>query len=154
VVTTLPLLELSLSDSAAELARDLDVEGLFARAKEATDHAYAPYSTLRIGAALLATNGEIITAGNVENGSYGLTICAERAAVVRAVAQGHRNFVAIAVAADTDRVHTLASCGACLQVLGEFDPDDKLLVVFPEGALLRVARLSELMPVPFRLQPE
>lgn len=146
--------EVSTADDARELARDVDVAALYARAQTATERAHAPYSKFRAGAALLTRDGEIVTGCNVENVSYGLTICAERAAVARAVAEGHRDFVAIAVATGTDRVHTVASCGACLQVLAEFDPDETLLVIFPEGDVLRVTRLAELLPVRFRLDTD
>jgi cytidine deaminase len=143
--------EVSIAEDAREIARDVDVDALYASALTAAERAYAPYSKFRAGAALLTRDGEIVTGCNVENCSYGLTICAERAAVARAVSEGHRDFVAIAVAPDTDRVHTVASCGACLQVLAEFDPDETLLAIFPEGDVLRVTLLSELLPVRFRL---
>lgn len=113
--------------------------------------AYAPYSGFSVGAALLTESGHVISAGNVENGSYGLTICAERAAVVRALAEGHRDFRAIAVAGNTQQVETLASCGACLQVLAEFDVAGRLEVVFPDEGRLRVELLQDLLPVQFRL---
>jgi cytidine deaminase len=145
---------LDISDAAAPFAHDVDPEALFRRAHEARDRAYAPYSQLRIGAALLTSTGDVFTAGNVENGSYGLTICAERAAVARAVAEGQTDLVAIAVSGDTERVHTLACCGACLQVLAEFDPAGRLVVAFPSGDVLRVTLLRELLPVQFRLRPE
>lgn len=148
------VVELSISDRAADVARRLNLEHLFGRAGQAADRAYAPYSSSRVGAALLVGDGEIITAGNVENSSYGLTICAERSAVAGAVAHGHRDFVAIAVAAKTDRVRTVAPCGACLQVLAEFDPDNLMVVIFPEGEALRVMLLAELLPVRFRFQSE
>jgi cytidine deaminase len=133
--------------------RSFDPEQLYQLAEKARADAYAPYSNFTVGAALLTTSGRIITAGNVENASFGLTICAERSAVVHALAVGQRDFFAIAVAGDTDRVHTLAPCGACLQVLAEFDMHDDLQVVFPEGDELRVEPLSRLLPVRFRLHP-
>jgi len=145
------LVELSVSDLAAEAARPLDLEGLYAEAQGVVDRAYAPYSGLRVGAALLEKGGEVITGANVENGSYGLTICAERAAVVRAVAQGHSDFLAIAVAGADPRVRTLACCGACLQVLAEFDRGQSLVVLFPDDGLLRIALLAELLPTRFSL---
>lgn len=148
-MSPLRLLETSISDPVRELVRRLDIEALYARAGVARERAYARYSKFGVGAALLTKDDNIVTAGNVENASYGLTICAERAAVVRAVAEGHRNFAAIAVAASDDRTQSLVPCGACLQVLSEFDPDKKLVVIFPEDDLLRVALLSELLPVRF-----
>jgi cytidine deaminase len=144
--------KLSVSDCALEKAGHLDIEALYARASDARERAYAPYSGFRVGAAVLTRSGEVITAGNVENGSYGLTICAERAAVVRAIAEGHDDFDALAIAGDTDRAHTISPCGACLQVLAEFDPNEMLLVAYPDGDVLRVVCLRELLPVRFRLQ--
>ena len=143
--------EISVADDAREFASGIDVEALYAHAQAAAGRAYAPYSEFRAGSALITDDGEIITGCNVENCSYGLTICAERSAVARAVSEGHRTFAAIAVATDTDRVHTVASCGACLQVLAEFDRDETLLVIFTEGDVLRVTRLVDLLPIRFRL---
>ena len=133
---------------------DLDMDALYRRAEDARTRAYAPYSGFYVGAALLAADGSVITAGNVENGSYGMTICAERAAVVRAVAEGHSRFRAIVIAAASDDVHTAAPCGACLQVLAEFDQDERLVVAFPQGGSLQAWRLTDLLPVRFRLDPE
>ncbi len=152
--TMSPLLELSISAAAREYAESLDVAGLYERASAAIDRAHAPYSGFRVGAAVLTESGRTITGSNVENGSYGLTICAERVAIVRAVAEGHTDLAAISVATDSDRVQTVAPCGACLQVMAEFDPDDRLVVAFPERGQLRVACLSDLLPVRFRLETD
>lgn len=127
---------------------------LYAAAQQARGAAYAPYSGFTVGAALLTSTGQVYLAGNVENSSYGLTICAERAAAVQAVAHDDRHFTAIAVAGDTDRVETVASCGACLQVLAEFVHGGDMDVVFPDAGTLRVVPLSQLLPVRFRLRPQ
>lgn len=119
-------------------------------AKEATSFAHAPYSNFRVGAALLTRSGEVVTGSNVENVSYGLTICAERAAIVRAVGEGHREFRAIAVAVDPDAGASGVCCGACLQVLAEFDRDEELIVIYPYAGVTQTKRLSELLPVRFR----
>ncbi|KAM8899454.1 cytidine deaminase isoform 2-T2 [Spinachia spinachia] len=94
------------------------VQELVSKCLQARDMAYCPYSRFPVGAALLTAEGAIITGCNVENASYGLTVCAERTAVQRAVAEGHRRFTAIAVTCDIkDRF--VGPCGACRQVLME-----------------------------------
>src|SRR6478609_7284214 len=95
-------------------------DDLFEKAAIARLSAYAPYSDFRVGAALLTESGKVFTGGNVENISYGLTICAERAAVFAAVQAGEREFKAIAIVADTGE--PISPCGACRQVLAEFSP--------------------------------
>ncbi|HWJ42004.1 MAG TPA: cytidine deaminase [Solirubrobacterales bacterium] len=146
-------IQLSVSDAARERIAGIDVEALFERAREAMRYAYAPYSRFRVGAAILTEDGDVVGGSNLENSSYGLTICAERAAVARAVSEGHRRFRAIAVAVEGDGGTPAvgASCGACLQVLSEFSPGGDLVVAYPEGDSLQVASLSDLLPVRFSL---
>jgi cytidine deaminase len=106
-------------------------ERLLAAAREAATRAYAPYSHFPVGAAALVADGEVVVGANVENASYGLTVCAERTAVVTAAAAGHRSILAVAVTAP--RVAKVTPCGACRQVLNEFKPKDRDLVVILEG---------------------
>jgi cytidine deaminase len=122
---------------------------LVAAARAARERAYAPYSGFRVGAALLTDQGDVITAANVENASYGLAICAERAAVVAAVAAGNRRFEAIAVAGNGP--DPVTPCGACRQVLREFPrgPDLEVLCAGEHGDALLTTTLGSLLPDSF-----
>jgi homotetrameric cytidine deaminase len=124
---------------------------LVERARKAAQHSYSPYSKFRVGAALQLTNGEIVTGTNVENVSFGLTICAERAALVRAVSQFGPEIRVAAVA--VANLIGLASppCGACRQVLAEFILPDAP-VVFPLADRMRRMAFSELLPLGFEMK--
>src|SRR5687767_4372971 len=115
-------------------------------ARAARRNAYAPYSDFPVGAALLDNEGRIFTGVNVENASYGLTTCAERAAIAKAISEGARSFRAIAVAGPTDE--PCPPCGSCRQILHEFAPH--LQVVISEAAgEPRILPLSVLLPEAF-----
>lgn len=114
-------------------------------ARTARARAYAPYSDFAVGAAVETQEGSIITGANVENASFGLTICAERAAIVRAIAEGHRAFRAVAVAGP-DGVDT-APCGTCRQFIAEFDPDMPVTFTSSDGVVHTT--LSKLLPFAF-----
>lgn len=118
---------------------------LIKKSIEAAKQAYAPYSKFLVGAALVASDGRIFTGCNVENISYGLTICAERNAVFAAVAAGCRGFTKIVIATDT--AEPASPCGACRQVLAEFNPDLEIVLATFQGKSVRF-RLSELLPRP------
>ncbi len=117
-----------------------------ALAREARDRARAPYSRFRVGAALKTRTGEIVTGCNVENASYGLTICAERVAVFKAVSEGLDDFDVIAVVADSKRL--TPPCGPCRQILWEYCGDVLVHMSDLKGRS-RTMRLSELLPMPF-----
>ena len=122
----------------------MDYEELIAKAMEARGKAYAPYSDFAVGAALLTRSGRIYTGCNVENASYGLSICAERVAVFKAVSEGEHDFEAIAVVTDKG----VTPCGACRQVLLEFGEDIQVIVADDAGGY-RVFGLQELLPEAF-----
>ena len=113
---------------------------------EARKAAYAPYSQFAVGAALLAQDGRVFTGCNVENSSYGLSVCAERIAVFKAVSEGVREFSAIAIVADTKE--PVSPCGACRQVLAEFSPNLMVIMSNLEKEQ-QLKSLSELLPYPF-----
>ena len=120
---------------------------LIAKAKEAMTKAYAPYSHFQVGAALLAKDGRVFTGCNVENATYGATICAERTAVTKAVSEGVREFEKIAIVASSGDY--AAPCGICRQVLAEFMPEGKVLLYSEEKGMVTYT-VRELLPMGFR----
>jgi cytidine deaminase len=133
-----------------ELTPDM-LQRLKTQATEAAERAYAPYSKFRVGAALLLESGAIVTGANVENGSYGLTICAERSAVVRAVAEHGPGMRLIACAVTNLNQAASPPCGACRQVLDEFMlPDAR--VIFRGKSDWENYSFDEVMPHRFKLR--
>jgi len=121
-------------------------QDLLHAALAAREHAFAPFSKFQVGAAVEDIDGRIHTGCNVENATYGLTICAERVAIFKAVSEGARKFRAVAVAADTD--HLTPPCGACRQILWEFCGDVEIALVNPRGKT-ETHQLKDLFPKPF-----
>ena len=121
-------------------------------AEKARENAYAPYSHFRVGAALLCENGKVYTGCNVENVSYGGTICAERTAILKAVSEGERDFTAIAItgAKEGEKGEFCAPCGVCRQFLAEFCRGETD-VILGSTEKLSVYKLSELLPLGFSL---
>jgi cytidine deaminase len=128
---------------------DSDRDRLVAAAAAARDHAVAPYSKFHVGAALLAEDGRIFTGVNVESASYGLTVCAERTAVFKALSEGARRFAAIVVA--TDEPRPTPPCGACRQVLWD-QAGDLWVILHSVRGPREEMRLSALLPRPFEFK--
>lgn len=119
---------------------------LVAAARDARARAYAPYSHFPVGAAIQLADGRIFAGSNVESASYGLTMCAERVALFKAVSDGARSFSAVAVVADTDA--PTPPCGACRQVLWEHCGDVPVVIANLHGIAAEI-RLRDLLPLPF-----
>lgn len=122
------------------------LEKLINVARAAMEKAYSPYSNFPVGAALISKEGNVYSGCNVENASYGLTCCAERVAIFKAVADGIKHFKAIAIIANTDMPCT--PCGACRQVMSEFAPDMEVYMVSKKGNYIK-AKVTELLPGSF-----
>ena len=136
-------------NTETELAAPMDA--LFEEARKAAENSYSPYSKFKVGAALRLTNGEIVTGTNVENTSFGLTICAERSALVQAVSRFGPGIRVEAIAVTNLNESASPPCGACRQVLAEFVLPDAP-VVFPFAGGMRTMAFSELMPVAFDMK--
>lgn len=121
-------------------------DSLIAAARSAREYAYAPHSGFRVGAALVAEDGTVVTGCNVESASYGLTMCAERVAIFKGVSEGRTRFTAVAVVADTDRL--TPPCGACRQLLWEFAPQATVTLANLKG-LTATYTAKELIPYGF-----
>lgn len=129
----------------------MDYQKLIARAVEAKQHAYVPYSHFRVGAALLTAGGRIYTGCNVENVSFSATNCAERTAVYKAVSEGEREFTAIAVNGDNNDY--LPPCGVCRQVLAEFcDLGTFQVILANDEEHYQVVTLDKLLPGAFSIE--
>lgn len=126
----------------------MDNTQLIKLAQEAAKKAYAPYSNFKVGAALLCKSGNVYTGCNVENSSYGASNCAERTAVFKAVSEGERDFVKIAIVSEKGGL--TFPCGICRQVLSEFMPNGSMVLYSDEQGIKEFA-LNELLPYAFKL---
>ncbi len=124
----------------------MDVSDLAAAAGAAREQAVADFSGFRVGAALQAADGSVITGCNIENASYGLTICAERVAIFKALSEGHRAFSRLVVVADTDS--PTPPCGACRQIIWEFCGDCEVILANLTAITARL-QMKDLLPLPF-----
>ncbi len=125
--------------------RDEDMKELVKKAREARGNSYSPYSSFAVGAAVRTKSGRVFQGCNIENCSYGLTVCAERVAVFNAVSEGECDLEALAIFTEADDL--TPPCGACRQVLAEFSEELVIILANPKGE--RELRLSELLPMPF-----
>lgn len=124
---------------------ELEIQKLMDCAIKARENAYSPYSHFAVGAALLCEDGTLFEGCNIENASYGLTNCAERTAIFKAVSEGHTKFKALAVVADTDG--PCAPCGACRQVMAEFKIP--LIIMGNLMGNIKIVTIEELLPFSF-----
>jgi cytidine deaminase len=123
-----------------------EYDALIAGARQARENAHAPFSGFRVGAALRAQSGRVFTGCNVENATLGLTCCAERVAIFKAISEGERGFDAIAVVADTDTL--TPPCGSCRQIIWEFCGDVPVILANLKDKI-ETTRASALLPKPF-----
>jgi len=123
-----------------------DIDTLINAAKDARERAYAPYSQFRVGAALLSASGRIYTGCNIENASYGASVCAERVAIFKAISEGEKSFSTIAVISD-DKDYVFP-CGICRQVIWEFNCDADIMVCTASGCWQHYS-IKELLPHAF-----
>ena len=128
----------------------MDINELINKAKNAREHSYSPYSRFKVGAALKTKNGMVFTGCNIENSSYGLSICAEREAIFKAISAGERDLDTIAVVTDSDKLTT--PCGACRQVMWEFSKDMTVVVANLKGEK-KEFKIKELLAHPFGKDP-
>ena len=124
---------------------ELEIQKLMDCAIKARENAYSPYSHFAVGAALLCEDGTLFEGCNIENASYGLTNCAERTAIFKAVSEGHMKFKALAVVADTEG--PCAPCGACRQVMAEFKIP--LIIMGNLMGNIKIVTIEELLPFSF-----
>jgi cytidine deaminase len=123
-----------------------DLEELVRAARQARDRAIAPYSRFKVGAVLETADGALVTGCNIENATFGLTMCAERVALFKALSEGHRNFSRVVVVADTKT--PTPPCGPCRQLLWEYAGDAEV-VLANAGGVCATYRVIDLLPVPF-----
>jgi cytidine deaminase len=128
------------------MPNDMFETRLWEAAKAARENAHAPFSNFKVGAALETSDGELIGGCNVENATYGLTVCAERVAIFKAISEGKKKFTRVCVVTDTEK--PTSPCGACRQLLWEFCRDIEVVLGNLQGVQLR-KKMSELFPLPF-----
>ena len=124
----------------------IDYSALVKKAQSAKKYSYSPYSKFRVGAAVLSTSGKVFTGCNIENSSFGLTVCAERTALFKAISEGTRKFKAIAIASDASGF--ISPCGACRQVILDLASGIDVIMSDSRGET-KIVKARELLPYPF-----
>ena len=128
---------------------EIDYNLLMEKAKEASKTSYSPFSKFAVGAGVLAKSGKMYGGCNVENSSFGMTICAERCAIVKALSEGEKEILAVAIySPNQDECYP---CGACIQVMYEFQGDEDLKVITEQDGKLNIRKLSEFLPYGFKI---
>lgn len=131
------------------MVEKLNIDFLIEKAKSVLKNSYAPYSGVHVAAAVLTRNNSVFLGVNVENASYGLTICAERSAISAMVTAGEREPIAVAIVTDLD--NPIPPCGACRQVIAEFNPESTIIMHSVKTGETIIKSLKELFPNPFSL---
>lgn len=128
---------------------EIDFKNLMDKAKDASQKSYSPFSRFAVGAAVMCASGKIYSGCNVENSSFGLTICAERCAIFKAISEGEHEILAVAIySPNSDSCYP---CGACRQVMFEFQGDEEISVVTENFGELEIKKLSYFLPCGFRI---
>lgn len=128
---------------------NIDYELLMNKAKEASKYSYSPFSKFAVGAAVLMSNGSIYTGCNIENSSFGMTICAERCAIFKAVSEGQKEVLAVAIYSPNE--DDCYPCGACRQVMFEFQGENEISVITESQGNLITRKMSDFLPYGFRI---
>lgn len=129
---------------------EIDYKLLMDKAKEASQRSYSPFSKFAVGAGVLAKSGKMYGGCNVENSSFGMTICAERCAITKAISEGEKEIVAVAIySPNQDECYP---CGACIQVMFEFQGEQEVEVVTEEKEKLNIRKLREFLPYGFKIE--
>lgn len=127
----------------------MDYDFLLKKAIEASENAYAKYSDFRVGACVLAGSGKVYLGCNVENASYGLTVCSERNAIANAIVNGEKEILAVAIYAP--KMENCLPCGACRQVIHEFQKENEIEIITQVGNGYKITKLNQLLPEGFTL---
>ncbi len=128
---------------------DYDYNILMNKARDASKMSYSPFSKFAVGAAVLAKSGTIYTGCNIENSSFGMTICAERCAIFKAISEGEKEISAVAIYSPNE--DNCYPCGACRQVMFEFQGEDEILIITENNSALNIRKMSDFLPFGFKI---